>query len=202
MSYIQLQSLSMYYDPLPNLVSFEEVRLSECQNMKIGARNDKRVWECIKYDKANEDGGQGLDRHDGGVEVIRKYLQDSEGISVFAASNARVEAELLQLKLVRLSAMAAKYGWNRLLASSLFAYAKGEIVFNRRSPAARHIDLAYSFTHGLPGLREFMAAYASATSHTYNTRVELINLCPKHPDFLRDAMLQSDSLPVAFNPLV
>ncbi|KAK2024151.1 hypothetical protein LX32DRAFT_114433 [Colletotrichum zoysiae] len=133
--------------------------------------------------------------------IVKTYLRDVEGIPMTGKSNGRARAEFIQIKLVRLSRMAAKYRWARLLEATLFAYAKGEIELRRRCPIPRHIELAYLAPSGLRRLRKFMAAYASSTTQANNTRAELVPLFANHPEFLCDVMAYQDANPGGPNPL-
>ncbi|GKT43339.1 uncharacterized protein ColSpa_03520 [Colletotrichum spaethianum] len=196
----QYQTLAVYFDAyhsdgVQKTDSFEELRLCEYEK-KAGAFG---VYKGVVCSHAWDSNGQ---ERQPDLDDIRKHLQDVEGIPMFGTGNARVEAELLQLKLVKLSMMAAKHGWVQLLDATLFAYAKGEINISRRCPVLRHIELAYSVASGLPRLRDFMAAYASVTTQTHNTRAELLALYPKCPGFLHDVMARQDAQTGLANPLV
>ncbi|KAK1994800.1 hypothetical protein LX36DRAFT_726633 [Colletotrichum falcatum] len=144
------------------------------------------VWKIVSFEEKR------LDDYKTSAS-IRSYLQDAEGMPM-GKSNLQVMQEHLQIKLVRLSNMASKYGWKRLLDSTLFAYAKGEMVLKRRCPISRHIELVYSAGSGLPPLRTFMSAYAATFSQRHNTRAELVPLFEKYPAFLLDFMTYQDSI--------
>ncbi|KAK1975913.1 hypothetical protein LZ30DRAFT_693239 [Colletotrichum cereale] len=197
---IQFTTLRIYFEGynsggVQKIVSFEEKRLDDYEK----DLDMFSVYETVVRHRALDSDGQKMKPN---VNTIRTYLQDVKGIPMFGTSDARVEAELVQLKLVRLSRMAATYGWLRLLDATLFAYSKGEILLSRRHPVLHHIELAYSGSKGSSRLRVFMASYALATTQAHNTRAALIHLFTKCPKFLHDFMAQQDNTHVGgFEPL-
>lgn len=178
-------------------VSFEEFRLMKYNEMVDPAiRRSQATYQNTEEMEEAED--TLLEVEGPSEKAIRdamtKYLQD-EGVPVFEASEGRVEAEILQIKLVRLAMLATKYRWKRLLDDTLLAYAKGKTLFARRFPIPRHIELAYSVNRGLPRLRIFMANYAAVLTKEYKTDVELLSLHGRCPGFFRDNMMRHTRSP-------
>ncbi|KDN70055.1 hypothetical protein CSUB01_12044, partial [Colletotrichum sublineola] len=71
------------------------------------ACNSEGVQEIISFEEKRLN----MYNNNAKISTIRNYLQDVEGIPMLEQSNEQVRAELLQLKFVRLSQMAVKYGW-------------------------------------------------------------------------------------------
>ncbi|GKT55730.1 hypothetical protein ColTof4_11857 [Colletotrichum tofieldiae] len=196
----QFQTLTVYFDGnnfdgVQNANAFEEARLCECEK----DANAFGVYQRVVRDHALNANGQERQLD---LDNIRNYLQDAEGIPMFEAGNARVEAEYLQLQLAKLSVMAANLGWVRLLDATLFTYAKGAINFSQRCPILRHIELTYSIPRGLPRLHDFMTACHSLTGQTHNTLSELIEVSLKCPDILHRVMARQDAQTGILSPLL
>ncbi|KAK2056473.1 hypothetical protein LY76DRAFT_647642 [Colletotrichum caudatum] len=177
----QYEALKIYFEACNfggagNIVSFEEKRLDDYKHSNAFA-----VDKSLVRNRELSSNEQEI-RPD--TDAIRTYLQDVEGIPMFGTGNVRVEAELLQIKLVRLAKMAAEHGWVRLMDAAPFAYSKGEITFHRRCPILRHIELVYS------------------SFRVHNNRVELVQLFAKYPDFPREIMVYQDARPILSDPLL
>ncbi|GKT82611.1 hypothetical protein Ct61P_00461 [Colletotrichum tofieldiae] len=196
----QFQTLTVYFDGnnfdgVQNANAFEEARLCECEK----DANAFGVYQRVVRDHALNANGQERQLD---LDNIRNYLQDAEGIPMFEAGNARVEAEYLQLQLAKLSVMAANLGWVRLLDATLFTYAKGAINFSQRCPILRHIELTYSIPRGLLRLHDFMTDCHSLIGQIHNTRSELLEVSLKCPDILHRVIARQDAQTGILSPLL
>ncbi|KAF9873454.1 hypothetical protein CkaCkLH20_08913 [Colletotrichum karsti] len=77
------------------------------------------------------------------IERLQSYLENYHDINLFAASPERIDAELIQLRLVKLIVFAVKYGLETLREEALISYCKGEKAIDRPVPLFGHIKIAY-----------------------------------------------------------
>jgi hypothetical protein len=138
-------------------------------------------------------GGSGnLDVAQGDPAILLRYLVEGERIPVHSQFGLYVQAEYLQLTLVKLLVMAEKYGWDDLFNDAMDAFREGERYLARRHPLSRHLELAYTGCHPHSPLLVFFADYAFWAGKYHNTLTELLEVAVGLPDLLSDLCKRLD----------
>ncbi|SPO05211.1 uncharacterized protein DNG_07898 [Cephalotrichum gorgonifer] len=120
------------------------------------------------------------------------HLITKEGIPVPVPFPGFIEAEFLQVTLVKVMILAYKYVFDDLFNDAMDLYRSGEREMERRHPVIRHIELAYAFCpRGCP-LVTLMADMAAFSSKLNTMAPEILEFAAQCPEFGGDLATRHD----------
>ena len=121
------------------------------------------------------------------------HLTTKERIPIPVPFPGFVEAEFLQVTLVKVMILAHKYAFDDLFNHTMNLYRRGEKEFERRHPVVRHIELAYAFCSSECPLVTLMADMAAFSAKLNRMAPEVLEFAGQCPEFRGDLMARHDA---------